>query len=146
MSNEARLTELERRLENMLRVGTIAEADYATARVRVKDGDMLTGWLPWFTHRASTDTTWWAPEVGEQVMVLSPSGDPAQGVVLPAIFQNAYPPPESRPSIRRVDFGDGCVCTYDREAKHFEGQLPGTARIECAGNLTAIGKIIHFNP
>ncbi|WMR36092.1 phage baseplate assembly protein V, partial [Metapseudomonas otitidis] len=38
---------LARLLENLIRLGTIAEVDHAAARVRVQSGQLLTGWLPW---------------------------------------------------------------------------------------------------
>ena len=34
--------EINRRLDNIIRFGTIAEVDYATARARVKSGQILT--------------------------------------------------------------------------------------------------------
>jgi len=94
MERDFQATELDRRLANIVRLGTVEQADYAKARIRVRCGDMLTGWLPWLTTRAGKDITWWAPDIGEQVVVLSPSGEPAQGVVLFAVYQNSSPQPE----------------------------------------------------
>ena len=37
---------LLRRLENVIRPGTVAEFDPATARCRVQTGNLLTTWLP----------------------------------------------------------------------------------------------------
>ena len=61
------------------------------AKLKVKIGDITTDWLPWLTHRASNDTSWWAPEVGEQVIVLAPSGELHQAVIMPSIYQSAHP-------------------------------------------------------
>lgn len=123
-----RLAELERRLWNLLRLGTIAEADYAVARVRVQSGDLLTGWIPWLTRRASSDIDWWAPELDEQVLLLSPCGDPAQAVAMPALYQSAYPAPEQSPDKQRIVFKDGTAVSYDRAAK--------ILTIECAGDIS----------
>ena len=66
-----RLTECERKIANLLRPAVVAEARYQDSpRVRVKAGDLLSGWLPWLTTRAGADRCWWAPEVGEQVVML----------------------------------------------------------------------------
>lgn len=111
-----RITELERRLANQLRVGTVAEADYPQGRLRVTIGPITTGWLPWLTARAGADRTWWAPEVGEQVMVLAPSGELAQGWVLPAGFSDAAPAPCASADVMRAVFGDGLVVEHDRAA------------------------------
>ncbi|WP_257265456.1 phage baseplate assembly protein V, partial [Endozoicomonas sp. ONNA2] len=42
---------------------------------RVKIGDLYTAPLRWLIHQAGTERDWWKPEDGEQVLVLSPSGD-----------------------------------------------------------------------
>ena len=39
--------DLPHRLAKLINVGTIAEVDYQTARVKVQMGDWLTTWLPW---------------------------------------------------------------------------------------------------
>jgi phage baseplate assembly protein V len=132
-----RLTELERRQASTLRLGTIAEADYKRARVRVKIGPLLTAWLPWLTHRASKNITWHAPEVGEQVLVLAPSGELTNAVVLPAIYQSAYPAPTDNPDIARLTFDDGAVLEYDRAAHKLTADIPGSADIKLKKDITA---------
>lgn len=112
-----RVADLERRLANQIQMGTVAQADYGAARVRVQCGDLLTGWLPWTTQRAGADRAWWAPEVGEQVVVLSPCGNPAMGVVSGSLYQDAHPAPASSPDISTQVFADGLVVTHDRAAK-----------------------------
>ena len=49
--------ELTRRIDNLIRFGIIAEVDHATARARVKSGQILTDFLPLVTLRAGTTTT-----------------------------------------------------------------------------------------
>lgn len=138
------VVELARRLENLIRNGTIAEADYPAARVRVKydvdanGSDVLTGWLPWSTSRAGSAIDWWAPEVGEQVTVLSPSGDMALGVVLPSIYQTAHPAPTNDPNKRLVNFGDGSFVEYDRTAHKLTVTVNGGDTVlNTTGNLDA---------
>lgn len=136
MNQAWRLQELERRLNNLLMVGTILEVDYAAARCRVEIGELRTAWLKWFTTRASSDRSWWAPEVGEQVMVLSPSGELAQGTVLPAIYQSAHPAPGDRATHRIDDYGDGTRVTYDRAASVLTIDCVGDVVIENANSIT----------
>lgn len=109
-------TETDRRVSNLIRIGSIAALDEAAATVTVDLGDITTAPLPWLTTRAGPDRTWWAPEPGEQVLVLSPSGDLAQGVVMPAIYQDAHPAPANSRTISRTEYADGSVVEYDREA------------------------------
>jgi len=136
MNQAWRLQELERRLNNLLMVGTIMSVDYAAARCRVEIGEIQTAWLKWFTTRANNDRSWWAPEVGEQVMVLSPSGELAQGTVLPAIYQGAHPGPGNRATHRIDDYGDGTRVTYDREASRLTIDCVGDVVIENANSIT----------
>lgn len=63
-----------------------AGLDLVKAKVRVKLGENLRGWLPWLTT-AGHLKTWNPPVVGEQVVVLSPGGDLEQSVVLPEEVQ-----------------------------------------------------------
>lgn len=121
--------ENERILANMIRVGVIAQLDEANARVIVRAGGLTTDWLPWLTLRAGEDRTWWAPEPGEQVLVLSPYGDPAQAVVLPAIYQEAHPAPGNIKTTSRVEFKDGAFVQYDREGHHYHLDVPAGGSI-----------------
>ncbi len=135
MSQAFEITELSRLLANLIRIGTIEEADYRKALVRVSSGEMLTGWIPWITRRASFDADWWAPEIGEQVVLLSPVGDPVQAVVLPAIYQAEHPAPESRETIQKITFADGAWCSYDRAAKKLHFHTPGDIEIDAGGEI-----------
>ncbi len=110
------LTDIARRLANIIRVGVISEVDFAAARVRVTSGSLLTAPLPWLTDRAGSDRSWWAPSVGEQVLVLSPSGELAQGVVLPGIYQTSKPAPAASGDMHRTVYQDGSVVEYDNGA------------------------------
>ncbi len=53
-------------------------------------------------------------------MVLSPYGELSLGVVLPAIYQEKYPPPESKKEVSSVVFKDGTKLSYDKENHHLE--------------------------
>lgn len=111
-------SELDRKLANLIRVGTVKEADYKKARVRIQIGKILTDWLPWVTSRAGQDRNWSAPSVGEQVVLLSPSGEMAQGVVIPAIYQNKHPAPSDKETDVAFVFQDGSKAIYDKKEHH----------------------------
>ena len=131
MSN-ARLGELERRLSNTIRPGTVLEADYAKARLRVTMGDNTSAWLPWLTNRAGEDRTWHAPEVGEQVIVIAPGGELSAGYVMPGgVYKNDYPANADKAEISRTTYKDGAILEYDREAHTHLLQLPeGSATVK----------------
>ncbi|HWL51345.1 MAG TPA: phage baseplate assembly protein V [Chthoniobacteraceae bacterium] len=109
-----RIGELERRLGNIVRPGKVVEADYPKARVKVQIGANVTAWLPWITSRAGGDQSWHAPEVGEQVVVISPVGEFSTGYVLPGVYQNDYPAPADAETVSRIKYADGAVIEYNR--------------------------------
>lgn len=129
MSQQWAQAETERILANLIRIGVVTELDDANARVKVRTGGLITDWLPWLTHRACEDRSWWAPEPGEQVVVLSPYGDQSQAVVMPAIYQTAYPAPANLRTTSRVEFKDGAFVEYDREGHHYHLDVPAGGSI-----------------
>lgn len=122
------LAEVERTLANLVRVGTVAQLNVAEARVTVDLGGLVTDWLPWLTARAGATRTWSAPRPGEQVLVLAPFGDLAQAVVLPAIYQDAYPAPAASQAREHVVFPDGSSVDYD-SAQHQLTVTAGSGRV-----------------
>ncbi|MES9901126.1 MAG: phage baseplate assembly protein V [Sedimenticola sp.] len=137
------LAQLARQLHNLIRPGTIAEVDCTAARVRVTAGDLLTGWLPWLTARAGADRSWWAPTVGEQVLLLCPGGNPAQGYALPGLYQTAFPPTAADADIHRTTYHDGAAVEYDTATARMAITLPagGTLSITADGGLDIIGDV-----
>ncbi|MEG9862936.1 MAG: phage baseplate assembly protein V [Flavobacteriales bacterium] len=121
---EYNLVELARKLSNIIKPGTVQEADYKKARLKVKAGELLTAWLPWLTTRAGNNKTWWAPEVGEQVLLLCPDGNPAQAWILPAGFTQDHAAPETKPECTVMQFKDGASIRYDTKAHKLDIILP----------------------
>jgi phage baseplate assembly protein V len=134
------IAEIARCLANMIRPGAVAAVDYPNAMVRVKAGDLYTGWLPWLTVRAGKDVTWWPPEVGEQVLILCPDGDPAQAVVLMALYSTAQPSPADRATIHVARYEDGAEISYDREAHILRAVIPGDIVVTADGNVSVTAK------
>jgi phage baseplate assembly protein V len=141
------IAELARLIENLLRFGTVEELDAENARVRIKIGDLLTDFIPWLTQRAGDDSTWWCPSQGEQVLVLSPSGDLSQAVCLPAIYSDAKPANSMNPNKHKTTYSDGAVLEYDKESHVLTVSLPEggvvnvIADFNVDGNITSTGDI-----
>ena len=129
------LVELARRLANVVREGTVAEVDPAGYRVRVRyDTDdagqpVLTAPIPWLTGRAGPDRDWWAPEEGEEVVLLAPSGELTQALALPALYSDAMPAPSDDPDKRVTRHSDGAVFEYDRAAHRWTVTIPEDGEI-----------------
>lgn len=123
--------DLIRRIESLVRVGTVASVDLQAARCRVQTGQLTTDWLPWYAMRAGAVNRWSPPTVGEQCIVLSPGGDTVAGLVLYGLYSNAQPAADERASIDSVTYADGAVVSYDQAAHKLTATLPagGSAEI-----------------
>jgi phage baseplate assembly protein V len=129
------LSETMRRLDNLVRIGRVAEADYPRARIRVQTGDLVTDWIPWTATRAGADRSWWAPEIGEQVLLLAPGGQLEDTVALPALYQDAHDAPQASPDLMHLAFGDGAFVTYDRAAHKLTVNTPGQVEVTAARDV-----------
>ncbi len=112
-----RIAELERRVANLIRIGAVESVDVGAARAKVVVGPITTAPLPWLTRRAGADRDWWAPSLGEQVVVLAVGGDLAQGVILPALYADAAPAPADSADVHRTVYADGTLFEHDSAAK-----------------------------
>lgn len=146
------LATLARLLENLIRFGTIAAVDHGNPaqlkppRVTVQTGTLLTGWLPWLNPRAGEDREWNPPTVGEQVVLLSPSGQLANGVVITGLFSDSIPANGNRAGLHRRTYRDGAVIEYDSTAHHLRAVLPaaGTTELVSLGGIHIEGPITHI--
>ncbi|WP_353271851.1 phage baseplate assembly protein V [Wolbachia endosymbiont (group A) of Nomada goodeniana] len=120
LENNFAISELQRKLANIVRIGVVKEVDYEKAKVRVKIGEFLTDFLPWITSRAGEERSWLPPSINEQVVILSPLGELSLGVVLAGIYQQKYAAPENKKEINSVKFQDGTRLLYDKEKHHLE--------------------------
>lgn len=130
--------DLLRRLENLLRPGTIHSIDHTGARVRVSSGELLSDWLPWFERRAGDVRTWCPPSVGEQCLLLCPGGEMASGMVLVGLHSDSIVPPSQAGSVHCIVYPDGARLEYDHQAHALSASLPagGTASISAPGGVT----------
>jgi len=135
--------ELHRRLENLIRFGTI-KAIYPAkpfTTVTVTIGEITTAKLRFLSLRAGKTKTWDPPSIGEEVMVLSPSGVLEMGVAI-AGFNNAdNPSPSDDPNKTIRIFEDGCIFTYDVSSHELTAILPagGKAILTAPGGVTVNG-------
>lgn len=137
--NFQQTADFQRRLSNLVRVGVVASVDLPNARCRVTIGDLLTAPLPFLTAKAGPDKTWHPPEVGEQVLVLAPSGELTAGFVLGGVYTTTNPPPSASPDVSKMVFSDGSTATYDRALHSLTIDLPTSGSslvVNVTGNAT----------
>lgn len=114
--------EILRRLENIARVGTIAEVRTGRpARCRIRCGNITTNWIPWIAGRAAGEagSVWWPPKVGEQCLMLAPGGDLMNAMVLPGGYSDANPQVSENPDLFRMEFGGAGYMEHDATSGEF---------------------------
>ena len=145
-STDFELTELHRRLANIIRLGKVLDTDYSgdIPHVKVAIGAVETAWLPIIAARAGQDRHTWLLDVDEQVVVLSPSGELTQGVVLGSINQQQFPALTDSVDQHCTQYRDGAVISYNSDKHHLDVSLPSGAivNIVADGGLTIDGDVI----
>ncbi len=137
------LIELSRRLENLIRFGTVHSVDHTEKRCRVQSGALVTQWLRWMEHRAGETTTWDPPTIGEQCVILSPSGEPAGGVVLYGMPSDEIDTPSHDPVKHVIRFPDGATFTYSHATSHLSISGIRTAEIVASESVTLDTPLTH---
>ncbi|RLL33732.1 phage baseplate assembly protein V [Acinetobacter cumulans] len=128
--------ELHRRLENLIRFGTIKTIHPAKpfTTVTVTIGEITTAKLRFLTLRAGKTKTWDPPTVGEEVVVISPSGVLEMGVAIAGFNNKENPSPSDNLDQTIRVFEDGCVFTYDVSSHHLSAILPPGGTVELTAN------------
>lgn len=136
--SELHVPDMDRRIADMVRVGTVSELDYSdkrAPRVKVKYGKNTTGWIPWAAVRAGRARTWEPLKVGEQVLIASPSGDLAQGVIVGSINYNDREAPASGAHETVTEWDGGIKQSVDDDANTYTLEVPagGKITLKCGG-------------
>lgn len=142
-----RIAELERRARNRKRTGTVAVVDHAKGKARVQISDengkpYLGPWMPWKEVAAGGIKTHVPPTVGEQVDVVSESGDLTDGVIDMSIPSDANPRPHDGPEAvitkgaTRITIGDDVI-------EMTATKLKVTADVEIVGDVKTTGTIFN---
>ena len=132
------LVEAQRRIANLVMIGKVVEVDAVGIRARVQIGDMITALLPWVSQRAAVMNCWTAPAVGEQVLVISHNGDPAQGVIVASLHSAANPAPSQNSSLYKVVFSDGSYVEHNVETGAMKIGCSGKVEIDADGDIQAV--------
>ncbi|WP_455480090.1 phage baseplate assembly protein V [Bartonella sp. B23] len=108
------ITDLKRRMANIVVVGKISHVDHKNARYRVRSGTLVSDWIPDTQARAGKTCSYEGRDVGEQVVVVSSSGDLSQGVIIGSIHTDANQAAD-KGSIHKTVYPDGTTIEYDDE-------------------------------
>ncbi|NVK42111.1 MAG: phage baseplate assembly protein V [Oceanospirillaceae bacterium] len=166
---ERRLKEVEEKLNKLFQLAIIKEIkEDGTAVCILADDESETAPLPWMVRHAGETIEWWAPEPGEQVLILNLSGFINLSLIVPAFYSKDHPAPETDPNIRTLICSDGtsishnmaestinietpCAVTVNAEgdatiaAANVTVTSDGDATVEAGGNVNVDGSMINLN-
>ena len=133
-------TQLEHKMNQMIRHGYVTARDEAKHRVQVQLKDtvnaaLTTKFLPVLVPRASANLDYDLPDVGDEVVVLFAANGLEQGYVLGAIYGKQQPPVASGDKTHRK-FKDGTTLEYDRGAHKLDYEVKGDVNIHATGSMT----------
>ncbi len=128
------MTQIERMLSNLITFAKVIAVDESKGKLKAQAGEITSAWLGIATMRAGEDRHWWLPEVGEQVVIVAPSGDLNQGVVVGSLYCDAYPAPSNHQSRHCIRYKNGTTIEYDRETD--------TLTTHCVGHIVTNAKTI----
>lgn len=142
MNNLNSLQEIARAIRNLIRTGIVTDVDPVEGLCRVQTGGIQTTWLNWLTARAGRSRSWWAPSVGEQVLLLAIGGELDTAFVLPGIFSDDNPAPSASPDAFHIAFPDGAAIEYDPESGALTVSGIKTADVTASGSITATVPVV----
>lgn len=136
MTDAYRIAELQRKFAALVIFGTVSEVDHAAKKLRVTEGALTTGWLPYPADTGRNYKRWRPVKVGQQFIVLCRAGDPLQGVIIGELYRNANDAPSTDEMVDLVQFADGSELRYDSKNK--------AMTIKSVGELNLIAKRINM--
>lgn len=142
MNTLSSIQELARAVRNLIRTGVVIEVDTLQALCRVQSGGLQTTWLNWLSARAGRSRTWWAPSVGEQVLLLAVGGELDTAFVLPGIFSDDHPAPSASADAWHSVFPDGAVIEYEPETGALTASGIKTADVTASASITATVPVV----
>ena len=128
------INDLGRRLANIVRIGTILEIDFQAAKARVKIGKITTDFLPWTNTNSGQNNSWNPPEIDEQVVILSPSGELNQAIILPSLYKNNAS--GNADNIHSITYKDGSKIAFDHNSSTLNLDIKGDTTLNITGNTT----------
>ncbi|UVE66950.1 phage baseplate assembly protein V [Burkholderia pyrrocinia] len=130
--------DLNRRLESLLREGTVIDVDHDARRVRVESGGLETDWIRWLAQRTGNSIEWDPPTIGEPGLLLCPSGEPTTGLFLPGVYCDGHDSPSSSPNEHVRVYPDSARVVYDFAAHALTATLPAgaTVHVVAPGSVT----------
>lgn len=150
MSMEYTLAEMWRRLNNLVKRGTVHSVQLKPPRVRILFGtdpvnntEHVSAWLPWYTRADAGCQEWSVPAVGCPATVVSEGGDLRNGVALVGLITDDQTPAGESGDVYVTRYGNGASVTCDTAGNSMAVSLPAGGRlvVGCPGGTTIKGDL-----
>ena len=128
--------ELQRRLENVIRIGVIAKVDYDNKKIRVQSGELLSNWLAWPVEMGRNFKRWRPLRLGQQVILGSPSADPAQAVVIGMLYSQNFEAPSDDPDLDLIAFDNGASLSHNIDTGEMNVVCKGEIKVSADKDIT----------
>ena len=159
------VSDLQRRVSNMIRRGSVHSVDLSRRPPRVKVEylpSMVTNWLPYASDSASDGSVSESkpPSVGEGVVMVSESGDLNNAIVIARINNSENQAVSTSPDEHVTQYADGTKTTYNYKTSQLSVVVVGdisiestksttikadSLNLEAANAITLKGSEIHLN-
>ena len=152
------LSEQQRRLHNIATIGTVFDVNPDDQTMRLDVGDNQTDWLPVPALAAGQVRVWRCPSVGEQFLLVSPSGELANAIPVLSLYSNQHPSPSNDPNEIRVRFNDSDFLSvnsqdsqlilkindviFDVNSTTLTGNLAVNGNVQVDGNIHSDGDTV----
>lgn len=127
-----------RRVNSAVEIGTVSKVDHKLHRYRVKIGELETDWIPKTLARSGKTKTYESLDEGEQVVLVAPSGDLSQAVIVGSVATEETQS-GTKGSEHRTVYPDGTIVDYDDEAGGLKVALAaGRSSTTTVGGVTFV--------
>lgn len=92
---ERHVNQLDRRQNNFLREAVVTEVFPGEGLARVDAHGVTSKKVPWL-QRSGAIREWVPPTKDERVLLISPTGEPGQGLILPGGYSSKFPQPHDK--------------------------------------------------
>ena len=138
------VAETDRQGSAQVIAGIVHEVDYDNARLRIESGGWISYWIPWTIRGAGEVREWRPPSVGEQCVIVCPSGTPENSFVVAYIYSDQHKQANDNPKeITATDWPDEAREEYDHDNHSHRHYWPPAAKSEHTvggGTLTLMQK------
>lgn len=139
------LSEQQRRLNNLATIGTVFAVNPDDQTMRLDVGDNQTDWLPIPAIFAGKVSVWRCPSIGEQFLLISPSGELANAIPVLSLYCNQHTSPSHDPNEIRIRYNDSdflSIKTADSGLTlKINDVLFDVSRTTLTGDLTVNGNV-----